>query len=401
MVRVIISDCLLGTPCRFDGASKPQEFVIELSKKVTTTPVCPERAGGLLSPRPPAEQQEGRVIDREGKDVTAQFEAGTRRTLAHAEKSGARLAILKAKSPSCGSGRIYDGTFTGTLVPGWGTAARALKEKGFVVIDEKQAQDCEITREHPCAIVCGSGFGALAEAIEVQEEIPYEDIPGFRPSNWQVKGHTQKALRGTLEGVPVILYPGRIHVYQGYSAFESTLLVRHAHSLGARVVVLTNASGAVNPDIQAGQIGLITDHINLTGANPLLDPQAVAMIPTAFVSLGDAYSPYLGALAQGVAQDLGIGLRPVVYTGLTGPSYETRAEVRMLHNSGSDLVGMSTVHETIMARALGMSVLGLSVAANGAGEIELSHEEVLRVTQAAAKDAAAIVAGTLKLLCTE
>lgn len=397
MVKVVVSDCLLGTACRFDNTSKTHGFVMKLANRMKQVPVCPERAGALVSPRPPSEIVGTKVLSKTGEDVTANFQAGAQKTLAQAQKSGAKLCILKAKSPSCGSGQVYDGTFSGTLTPGWGIAAAALRDAGFTIVDEKTAATFEITPEHPVALILGSGFADLLSQVEVTQEIPYAEIPGYRTPPFEVQGHQHTAVRGTLDGVPVIVYPGRLHCYQGYSAYESTLLVRHAHALGARTVILTNASGGVDPALAPGQLCVLTDHINLTGQSPLIgaDP---ALFDSPFVSMGDAYQPFLRTLVEELAEDLNISVKPAVYAGVLGPQYETGAEVRMIAQAGAHIVGMSTVHEAIMARALNMNVLGLSVVSNAAGISGLSHTEVLRMTKQASQDTGTLIGALLQML---
>lgn len=402
-LHVVISDCLLGTPCRYDGGSKPVLAPacrrLVQREGVRALPVCPEVMGGLPTPRPPSERSGERVVTCEGADVTREYRAGAERALDCARGSGARLAILKAKSPSCGSGRIYDGTFSGRLVPGNGVAAELFRQEGFTVVDEKLVEACEPSVEHPIAIVLGSGLGALAGRVQVVRHIPYEDIEGFPAEAIPVAGHRFEVLVGTIDEVPVVVYPGRIHMYQGYSAFEVTALVRHAHKLGCRSIMLSCASGSVR-GIAPGTVGLITDQINLTGANPLACPEGVAAagLEVPFVPMAGAYSAYLGELARTAAQDAGVELAEGTYAGLLGPTYETAAEIRALGNLEADYVGMSTVCETIMARALGMEVLGLTLVTNQAGRADNNHAEVLAAADAAAAATESVALGVLRLL---
>lgn len=362
-------------------------------------PVCPELLGGLPCPRAPAERRGRRVIARDGTDVTRAYAEGSARSVEIAREAGARLAILKANSPSCGSGRIYDGTFTGRLVPGHGTAAEALMQEGLTVVDERLVGYCEPSFEHPVAIVLGSGLGALADRVRAVRRIPYDDIEGFPDEAIPVEGHRFEVIVGTIDGVPVVVYPGRVHLYQGYSALQVTSLVRHAHRLGCRDIVLTCASGAVG-QTEPGTVGLIRDQLNLTGANPLASAECVAAaeIDVPFIPMAGAYSSYLAEFARAAAEEAGVRLVEGVYAGLLGPTYETAAEVRALSVLGADFVGMSTVCEAIMAHALGMQVLGLTLVTNYAGRADNAHDEVLRVADSGGAAATEVVLGVLRAL---
>lgn len=262
---------------------------------------------------------------------------------------------------------------------------------------EKMAEYCKPTMEHPVAIVLGSGLGSLGERVRVVRHIPYSDIDGFPAEAIPVEGHRFTVLVGELDGVPVVVYPGRVHMYQGYDALQVTSLARHAHKLGCRSIVLSCATGAVG-DIEPGTVGIITDQLNLTGRNPLATPAGVtaAELDSPFVSMVGAYSPYLSELARSAAGELGMELAEGVYAGLLGPSYESTAEIRMLGLLGADYVGMSTVCETIMARALGMEVLGLTLVTNKAGVPGGSHAEVLEAADASAEAMQALALGVLR-----
>lgn len=396
-MRVAVSACLLGDPVRYDGGSKPVEEVRELADKVDVVRVCPEGASGLPVPRPPAEQRDGRVYLRDGTDVTEEFELGTARALGVARRSGARLAVLKAKSPSCGVGLVYDGTYSGRLVPGDGLLAARLREEGVCVVTEDTVRACKPSVEHPVAIVLGSGLGHLCSLVRPVRRIEYHDIDGFPLDARPVEGHRFEATVGTIDDVPVVVYPGRIHLYQGYSAAEVTSLVRHAHHLGCRDIVFACATGAV-PGMAHTGLGILTDQVNLTGRNPLAEWDGLRDVESPFVDMNEAYSPYLRTLARGVADDLGIAVEEGVYAGVLGPCFETPAEVAALRAVGVSYVGMSTVNEAIMARALGMSVLGLTLAANESGAPAVSHESVLQAAEAHAADFEALVRGVLRLL---
>ncbi|OUO32486.1 purine-nucleoside phosphorylase [Olsenella sp. An293] len=396
-MRVAISACLLGAPVRYDGGSKPVSEVLELAEKVDVVRVCPETASGLPVPRPPAEQLGGRVLLADGRDVTAEFDLGARRCLDAVRRSPVRLAVLKAKSPSCGVGLVYDGTYSGRLVPGQGVFARRLEEEGICVVTEDTVKSCKPSVEHPVAIVLGSGLGHLGSLVRPVRRIDYRDIEGFPQDARPVAGHSFEATVGSIDGVPVVVYPGRIHLYQGYSAAEVTALVRHAHHLGCRDVVFACATGAVPGQAHTG-LGILTDQINLTGRNPLAEWEGLRDVESPFVDMNDAYSPYLRTIARGVADDLGIAVEEGVYAGVLGPCFETPAEVAALRTLGVSYVGMSTVCEVVMARALGMNVLGLTLAANESGAPAVSHETVLAEAEKHAEDFEALVRGVLRLL---
>lgn len=224
--------------------------------------------------------------------------------------------------------------------------------------------------------VLGSGLGYLADEIDVEAVIPYENIAEFpRPS---VEGHQGKLVLGYVGTMPVALLSGRVHYYEGLTPEEVVLPVRVLQSLGAETLLLTNASGGIRPDLAAGDLMLIEDHINFTGYNPLVGPNFTSMGPR-FPDMTEAYTLSLRKLALQVADDIGCELKTGVYLGLSGPSYETPAEIRMFASWGADTVGMSTVPEVIAARHLGMKVLAISCVANpaaGLADGELSHEEV-------------------------
>lgn len=397
-MRVAISACLLGRPVRYDGGTKPNAAVRALADKVDALPVCPETASGLPVPRPPAEQQpDGRVLLRGGTDVTSDFARGSAHEAARVIAAQAPLAVLKAKSPSCGHGVIYDGTYTGTLTKGEGTFARLLVEEGICVVDENVVKSCKPSVEHPVAIVLGSGLGHLQTLVKPVRRIDYHDIEDFPEEAQPVAGHRFEATVGTVDGVPVVVYPGRIHLYQGYTAGQVTCLVRHAHRLGCHDIIFACATGAVEGNAHMG-LGIITDQINLTGRNPLAEWDGLRDVETPFVDMGEAYSAYLRTIARGVADDLGISVEEGVYAGLLGPSFETPAEVRMLAGMGVSYAGTSTVNEVIMANALGMNVLGLTLATNMAGASETNHQSVLEEAAKHADDFERLVRGVIRLL---
>lgn len=406
-MNLVVSACLMGEACRYDGGSKPCAEVQALSRRVracggNVCPVCPERAGGLPVPRPPAEIMGERVLARDGRDVTAAFERGAQRSVREACAHGVPpLAVLKAKSPSCGVGLVYDGTYSGQLTVGDGVFSRLLQKKGVVVATEDDVRVCRPSVEHPVAVVLGSGLGHLAGLVKPVRRISYYDMPGFPASARPVAGHSFEATVGTINGVPVVVYPGRPHLYQGFTAVEVTSLVRHARRLGCRVVVFACATGAI-PDMARPGLGIICDHINLTGHNPLRgysgQERELASVDDDFFDMVDVYTPYLRGVARGVAGDLGIELGEGVLAGVLGPSFETPAEAAALGRLGVSYVGMSTVCEAIMAHALGMRVLGLTLAANYAGKPGISHHSVLMAARYHSEDFERLMCGILKLL---
>jgi purine-nucleoside phosphorylase len=228
-------------------------------------------------------------------------------------------------------------------------------------------------------LVLGSGLGGLARRLEAARAVAYSDLPGFAVPT--VPGHAGRLLVGTLGGRPVVALAGRFHVYEGHSAASAAFPVRVLHALGAPVLLLANAAGGIRADLAPGDLMLIRDHVNLSFRNPLIG--RVVAGDERFPDMSDPWDPALRALLSGCAASLGIAVKEGVYGGLTGPSYETPAEVRMLGGLGIDAVGMSTVHEVIVARALGMRVAGVSCITNkaaGLGEGPIDHQEVLDVT---------------------
>lgn len=226
-------------------------------------------------------------------------------------------------------------------------------------------------------IVLGSGLGSLGDAVTDPVAIPFSELPGWPAAS--APGHAGRLLLGKLDGVPVVCLQGRLHLYEGHSerlVVEPVLLMGR---LGAQTIVLSNAAGGVKVSYPAGTLMLISDHLNLTGRSPLMGPNDDSLGPR-FPDLVDAWSPRLRAVMRQAAADTGVVLEEGVYAGLTGPTYETPAEVRMLRTLGADSVGMSTVLEAIAARWAGLDVVGVSLVTNpGAGVTgePLSHDEVL------------------------
>ncbi len=231
-------------------------------------------------------------------------------------------------------------------------------------------------------IVLGSGLGAAAEAVSKPVIVPYSEIPHFPQST--VEGHSGRMVAGPLGGSPVIIMQGRVHYYEGYSPLQVTFPIRVLGALGVRAVVLTNAAGGIQSGYQTGQLVLLADHINQMGWNPLNGPNEprFAVHPGAglrFFDMTEAYSKTLRSIAKEAALEEGFSLEEGVYLATPGPSFETPAEIRAFRALGATLVGMSTVPETIVARHMGIAVLGISCVTNlaaGLGSTPLSHEEV-------------------------
>jgi purine-nucleoside phosphorylase len=241
-------------------------------------------------------------------------------------------------------------------------------------------------------IILGSGLGGIARAIEGAIRIPYDGIPGFPGST--VPGHAGELVAGTIAGTPVIALSGRFHMYEGHDARLAAFPVRVLHELGIETLIVSNAAGSTRKDLQPGTIMLITDQLNLMFRNPLIG--ALEHGDIRFPDMSEAYDPELGSLARDVARAQGVDLAEGTYCGLLGPSYETRAEVRMLGRLGADVVGMSTVPEVIVARARGIRVLGFSCVTNfacGLAVAPITHEEVIETT--------AKVAGRMEKLVRE
>jgi purine-nucleoside phosphorylase len=226
-------------------------------------------------------------------------------------------------------------------------------------------------------VVLGSGLGAFADAVENRYETPYSEIPGWPRST--AAGHAGKLVMGHIEGSPVIVLAGRAHLYEGYTAAQVTFGIRELHRRGVQGVVLTNAAGAINTQYHPGDLVLISDHINLLGSNPMTGPNDDALGPR-FPDMSEAYSTEYRKIAKETARGLGFEMREGVYAAVSGPSYETPAEIRYLRTIGADLVGMSTVPETIVANHAGMKVLAISCVTNMAAGIlprKLDHAEVM------------------------
>lgn len=252
------------------------------------------------------------------------------------------------------------------------------------------------------ALILGSGLGELAETVEVAAAVPYAQLPHWPAAT--VAGHAGRLILGQLEGVALVAMQGRLHLYEGYTPQEVTLPVRVMARLGAQVLVVTNAAGALHPAYQPGDFMLIRDHINLPGLagwHPLRGPND-ERFGERFPSLAAAYDEELRALVRKVAGEIpSVRLHEGVYVMVCGPSYETPAELRFLRQVGGDAVGMSTVPEVIVARHMGLRVLGLSLITNSATGAEgqaVDHGEVLATAAAASSRFVLLMRGVLREL---
>lgn len=242
-----------------------------------------------------------------------------------------------------------------------------------------------------CAIVLGSGFGGvLRDRIEASA-VGYKKLAGMPQPT--VPGHAGEALIGELHGRRVVVFSGRFHLYEGRSALEVTYPIALAAAAGAQTVVLTNAAGAVNTDFHPGDLMLLTDQLNLTGTSPLVGPSPLFGVKDRFVDMVEAYSPHLRDLARHMASEYEIVMQNGVYAGLVGPAYETPAEARYLRTLGADAVGMSTVLETIAARALGCQVVAFSLITNVHNGSKTSHVDVLAAAARGADAVARLIEG--------
>jgi len=251
-------------------------------------------------------------------------------------------------------------------------------------------------KDYPIGLILGSGLGELGEKLANPIAIPYADIPGFAVSG--APGHLGLLIAGELAGRPVLCMQGRLHHYEGHDFAHITFPVRVLRLLGVETLLVTNAAGGINTGYSVGDIMVIADHINLMGGNPLAGLHEPAF-GERFFDMGTAYTPALRRLAQASAEKLGMSLREGVYIAVTGPSYETPAEIRAFRILGADAVGMSTVPEVIAARHCGMDILGLSLITNlaaGVTDAVLSGEEVIAIGRAKAREMEALVTEIIK-----
>jgi xanthosine phosphorylase len=245
-------------------------------------------------------------------------------------------------------------------------------------------------------VVLGSGLGAVADAVQDAVVVGYEELPGFPQPT--VAGHAGQARLGRIADVGVVVLQGRAHVYEGGDPDALRVPVRALRAAGAEILVLTNAAGSLRPDVGPGRLMAITDHINLSGVNVLIGPNDDAIGPR-FPPLRDAYDPGLLDILRATAAGAGIPLAEGVYVAVSGPSFETAAEIRVFGVLGADAVGMSTVHETIVARHCGLRVVAISAITNfaeGLSDEPLSHEQTLRDAERAAGDLARLLLGFLE-----
>jgi purine-nucleoside phosphorylase len=274
--------------------------------------------------------------------------------------------------------------------------------KEFITLDEIDQVVAAVhknTSQLPkVGFVLGSGLGSLADMVERPDYISYDDLP-FWPAS-TVQGHIGRLVVGDLMGVKAIVQQGRAHFYEGYSMAEVTLPIRVMQRLGVEILIVTNAAGAINPDYQPGDVMLIVDHIGLmgmSGMNPLRGPNLDELGPR-FPDMGQAYDRELIGLARQAAEERGVLLHEGVYIGLSGPSFETSADLRFLRAIGADAVGMSTVPEVTVARHGGTRVLGFSGISNKAnldGSTQTTHEEVLQAGRTIVPKMKTIIEGVL------
>lgn len=250
-------------------------------------------------------------------------------------------------------------------------------------------------------LILGTGLGGLADSVQDAVVIPYGEIPEWPLST--VQGHAGRLVIGHLEGKPVLVMQGRIHYYEGYTMQQVTLPVRVMQRLGIGILVVTNAAGAINPEYAPGEVMMITDNLNLagmTGLNPLIGPNIDELGPR-FPDMSQCYDRELCNLARTVAKENGLVLREGIYAGLSGPSFESPADLRFLRTAGADAVGMSTVGEVIIARHSGTRVLGFSGISNKAnldGNTQTSHEEVLEAGRVLVPQLEILLRGVLRAL---
>jgi len=288
-------------------------------------------------------------------------------------------------------GALADGVYGGELDRRIGEATGA--------ITDRLAAEPSLARPRIGAIL-GSGLGGVVDLLEPEPRVmvSYGDIPHVPGAG--VAGHAGELVAGSVAGIPVLILSGRAHPYEGHSHREATLLLRAVLSLGVETLIVTNAAGGLDPAFDPGDVMLITDHINLSGDNPLSGPNLDRFGPR-FPPMTDAYDPALRDAALSAAERTGVGLRRGVYIMLSGPSYETRAEMRMLRTLGGDAVGMSTAHEVIVARHAGTRVLGFSLVTNKATddvEAGATHEEVIEMGRIGAERLVRLLADLLPQL---
>ncbi len=251
-------------------------------------------------------------------------------------------------------------------------------------------------------VVLGSGLGEFADTLPNADVIEYAKIPHFQTST--VQGHAGRLVIGEIApGFPVACMQGRFHYYEGHGMNQVVFPLRVLRQLGAEFLLVTNAAGGIQPDLTPGTLMLIEDHLNLIGNNPLIGPNH-EFLGSRFTDMTEAYSKTLREVALSVAAEHGMALKSGVYAGLSGPMYETPAEIRMLRTLGADAVGMSTVPEVIAANHMGIKVLGISCITNQAAGLsphKLSHQEVMETAEHAKQRFVTLIQGTLLRLAAQ
>lgn len=244
-------------------------------------------------------------------------------------------------------------------------------------------------------VILGSGLGNVVDAIDIETSIPYGEIPGAKAST--VVGHQGRLILGRAKQLPVAVMQGRVHFYEGYEMAEVMFLTRMLGKLGIRKLIVTNAAGGINTSFSAGDLMLISDHINFMGANPLRGPN-VEELGARFPDMSEAYPESLRDMAREVAKEQGLKLQEGVYLALSGPTYETPAEIRAFRVLGADAVGMSTAPEVVAAAHMNIPALGISCITNMAAGIlkqKLSHQEVMETTARVQKEFTNLLLGVL------
>ncbi len=270
---------------------------------------------------------------------------------------------------------------------------KTLKEEIFESVDYLKNKS-KLTPK--IGIILGTGLGSLVDEIEIETEIQYNQIPNFPVST--VVGHKGKLIFGKLSGKDVVVMQGRFHFYEGYSMQKVTFPIRVMKYLGVETLIVSNAVGAINLNFKKGDLVIISDHLNLTGTNPLIGPNDDEL-GERFTDMSEVYSNDLIKISEQVAKQNNIKLQKGVYVGLSGPSFETRAEINMLRLLGADQVGMSTVAEVIVAKHMSMNVLGFSIVTNECNpevvEI-LKHEDVIATANLGTERLKTIVKGLIE-----
>jgi purine-nucleoside phosphorylase len=249
--------------------------------------------------------------------------------------------------------------------------------------------------EPQVGVILGSGLGNVVDSIDIETAIPFGEIPGASASN--VMGHQGRLVLGHSKGLPVVIMQGRVHFYEGHEMEQVMFLSRVIGRLGIKKMIVTNAAGGINTEYTPGDLMLISDHINFMGQNPLRGPN-IDELGLRFPDMSDAYAESLRAVAREVGKEQGLDLKEGVYLGLSGPTYETPAEIRAFRVMGADAVGMSTVPEVIAASHMGIPALGISCITNMAAGVlkqKLHHQEVMDTTQRVQHQFTALVLGIL------